>query len=164
MALRRQERDLAVMEHVIRDLDRRQAALFFLACTSIRGHQPAVLQPPIDDDVADAAEALASTFETAERGVIYEHRPASLPAERLAGALKAAFTEAGRNSGTSFGRDAALVLRRVEEAVRAMRNQEPANRRPFLDFLSRILQKDGQTGPDGRDGPSPDGRSPLIVP
>jgi class 3 adenylate cyclase len=37
-----------------------------------------------DDDVADAAGALAATFETAARGVIYEHAPESLVARRLA--------------------------------------------------------------------------------
>jgi hypothetical protein len=152
------------MGRVIRDLDRRQAALFFLACTSIRSHQPAVLQPLIDEDVAEAAGALASTFETAERGVIYEHRPTSLPAERLMSTLTAAFTEAGGNTGASFGRDAALVLRRVEEGARATQGQEPGSRRAFLDLLGRVLQKDEQAAPDRQDGGPPGTRSPLIVP
>jgi hypothetical protein len=136
----------------------------FLACTSIRNHQPAVLQPLIDEDVAEAAGALASTFETAERGVIYEHRPTSLPAERLVAVLKATFTEAARNGRSSFGRDAALVLRRVEEAARHMRGQEPGNRRAFLDLIGRILQKDEQAASEEPDGASPNARSPLIGP
>ena len=67
--------------------------------------------------MAEAAAALAATFETAARGVIYEHRPASLPAERLATALKPVLAEAGKGSASAFERDAAVVLRRLEEAV-----------------------------------------------
>ena len=32
----------------------------------------------IDDDVAEATAAMAATYETAARGVLYEHRPQSL--------------------------------------------------------------------------------------
>ena len=69
----------------MRDLNERQSQLFFLIAhvsrpLSSRRNCSAL----IDDDVAEAAAALAATFETASRGVIYEHRPASLPAERLA--------------------------------------------------------------------------------
>jgi inorganic triphosphatase YgiF len=148
----------------LRDLDRQQAALFFLTCASIRRHQPAVLQPLFDEDVVEAAAALASTFDTAERGVVYEHRPSSVPAERLVAALKAAFTEAGRHSGASFGRDAALVLHRVEEAAREMAGHDPGHRRAFLDLLGRILQRDESAAPDGSDQAAPGDRSPLIVP
>src|SRR6185503_9006811 len=98
-------------------------------------------QSVIDDDVAGAAGALAATFETAARGVIYEHRPPSAPAERLAAALKPLFAEAGAGGGTSFERDAAVVLRRIEEAVGAMRALEPGNPRPLLELLGRIIRK-----------------------
>ena len=81
-------------------------------------YEPPELQPLIDDDVAEAAAALAATFETASRGVIYEHRPASLPAERLATALKPVLAEAGKGAGRLSSVTPAVVLRRVEEAVR----------------------------------------------
>ena len=53
------------------------------SATFLARYEAPELQPLIDDDVAEAMAALAATFETASRGVIYEHRPASLPAERL---------------------------------------------------------------------------------
>ena len=59
------------------------------------------------------------TLETASRGLIYDHRPASVLAERLATTLKPVLAEAGQGAGSSFERDAAVVLRRLEEAVRA---------------------------------------------
>jgi hypothetical protein len=57
----------------------------------------------------------AGTFETATRGLLFDHRPSSLPAERLAAALEPAILEAGQGAGSSFERDAAVVLRRVAE-------------------------------------------------
>ena len=69
----------------MRDLSERQSQLFFLVTSFLVGYQPPELQPLIDNDIAEAAAALAATLETSVRGVIYEHRPASLPAERLTG-------------------------------------------------------------------------------
>jgi hypothetical protein len=53
--------------------------------------------------------------------------PASLPAERMIGALKPMLLDAGRGAGSAFERDAAVVLRRVEESVRRVRGEEPDN-------------------------------------
>ena len=75
----------------------RQSQLFSLSARSCSSYQSsAELQPLVDDDVAEAMAALAATYETAARGVIYEHRPASLPAERLVGALKPVLAEGRR--------------------------------------------------------------------
>ena len=93
----------------------------------------------IDDDVGEAAGALAATFETASRGVIYEHRPASLPAERLIDASETMLAEAGPGGGTAFERDAAVVLRRVEQTARAAHADEP--RQP--PRLSRSARPNG---------------------
>ena len=82
--------------------------------------------------------ALASTFETASRGVIYERRPASLPAERLLAGLKTLVAERADGSST-FDRDAAAMLRRVGEAAIAVRASEPGNRRALLDLLGRVV-------------------------
>src|SRR5439155_22551346 len=90
------------------------------------------LQSLIDDDVAEGMGALAATFETASRGLIYDHRPASLPAERLTAALKPMLADAGRSTGTAFDRDAAVVLRRIETAARDIRAINREDRRAFL--------------------------------
>jgi hypothetical protein len=94
--------------------------------------------------------------------VIYEHRPASLPAERLMSALKPLLAEAGRNGGTAFERDAAVVMRRVEEAAREARAGEEGNRRAFLDLLGRVIRKtDADQGEPAGPGMEP---PRLIVP
>jgi hypothetical protein len=110
--------------------------------------------------VVEAISSLAATFETASRGVIYDHRPASVLAERLATALRPVLEEAGRGAGSSFERDAAVVLRRLEEAVRDVRTFDQTNRQAFLEMLRRVMAPSPE---DPSAGETPD-RSRLIVP
>src|SRR5262245_10081423 len=125
--VRRQQRDVGALVRVMRDFSERQSQILFLVASFLRDYVPSDLQGLIDADVAEAASSLAATFETAARGVIYEHRPASLPAERLVTALKAVLAEAGTRSTSSFDRDAAVVLRRLEEAVSETAEHDPGN-------------------------------------
>ena len=142
--LRRQQRDVELLVRFMRDLNQRQSELFFLIDAFLLRYHPPELQPLIDDDVIEAAAALAATSETATRGVIYEHRPPSPPAERLATALKPLLAKAGQNGGTPFERDAAVVLRRIEEAAREARAIDRDNRRAFLDLLARVIPESGE--------------------
>jgi hypothetical protein len=138
--LRRQEQDVEAFVRFLRDLNERQSQLFLLIGAFLARYEPPALQRVIDVDVAEAAAALASTFETAARGLIYDHRPASRPAERLTGELKALLAEAGSQGGSAFERDAAVVLRRIEEAARASRESQPASESAFLELLARVIQ------------------------
>jgi hypothetical protein len=145
---------------LVRDFNQRQSELFLRVGTFLTRYPTLDLLALLDDDVAEAAGALASTFETSSRGVIFDHRPASLPADRLRTALKEVFAEAGRNGGTAFDRDAAVVLRRLEEAAREARGGDPQNRRAFLDVLGRVISaSETSEEPDApRDAPR------LIIP
>jgi len=159
--LRQQQRDLGLLVQFMRDLSERQSQLFFLVTSFLVGYQPPELQPLIDNDIAEAAAALAATLETSVRGVIYEHRPASLPAERLMNAIKPVLAEAGKSGGTPFDRDAAVVMRRVEEAARGVRSADESNRRAFLDLLGRVIRRPD----DAADVATPQPDAPqLIVP
>jgi len=144
----------------MRDFNQRQSQLFFLRATFLARYEPRELQPLIDDDVREAAAALAATLETASRGVIYEHRPASLSAERLMSALKPLLAEAGKGAGSSFERDAGVVLRRVEEAAREARALEPDNRRVLLDVIGRVMTRT----PADEGAAQPTSEPRLIVP
>lgn len=158
--VRRQQRDLGLLVPFMRDFGDRQSQLFFLVATLLVRYDPPDLQALIDDDVAEAAAALAATFETAARGVIYEHRPASLSAERLLTAIRTVLTEAGKGGGSSFERDAAGVLRRIAEAIGGARAADQSNRRAFLDVLGRIIPKNAGAA-HGAPSPEP---PRLIVP
>src|SRR5688500_3512990 len=81
---RQQERDVAVLLPSIRHLTERQHQLFFLFHSAIARHTPQGFTRLVDEDIEQAAGAVAATLETAGRGVIYEHTAATLPAQRLA--------------------------------------------------------------------------------
>src|SRR6266550_3293148 len=80
---RQQEHDVALLLPTIEKMTERQYQLFFLFQNLIARHTPEGFSRLVDDDVADAAAAVASTLETAARGVIYEHAAQSAPAQRL---------------------------------------------------------------------------------
>ena len=142
VTVRQQQRDIDLLAHGMRDLSERQSQLFFMINSFLQRYEPPELQPIIDDDVIEGVAALASTFETASRGVIYDHRPTAPPADRLATALKPVIAEAGKHGGSAFERDAAVVLRRIGEASQEVRMADPANPRAFLDLLGRMFKED----------------------
>jgi hypothetical protein len=161
VAVRQQQRDFGVMLEGMRDFSHRQSQLFILVTTFLVRYEPPELQRPVDDDVVDAFGALAATYETASRGVIYEHRPASLAAAQLMNALKPVLAEAGKGAGTPFERDVVTVLRRVAESVTKVRAIENGTARVFLDLLGRVIQAKDDHGPEA--AASPD-EPRLIVP
>jgi hypothetical protein len=161
--VRQRQRDLGLLAHFMRDLNEAQSQLFFLLSTYLHRYEPGDLQPLIDDDVADAAASLAATAETAARGLIYDHRPASFSGDRVAAALKPLLAEAGKDGGTAFERDAAVVLRRIEEAARGVRRLDPSNKRAFVDLLGRLTRKRDDE-PSGVTASADPGPPRLIVP
>jgi hypothetical protein len=95
--------------------------------------------------VQDAAAALASTFETAARGLIYDHPASALPAQRLLQDLRATVDViAERAEGsTAVTRDAARALRQIEWGAREAAGRladTPVTETTFLDLLDRLPQ------------------------
>jgi hypothetical protein len=162
VVVRRQQRDLTQFIQALRDFDERQSRLFVAINTAIVRYQPSDLHTIVDEDAIAAAAAVAATFETAARGVIYEHRPATRTAERLAGAIRQMLAEAGGGGGgTNFERDAAIVLRRIEQTARAAHDDDPGNPRAYLGLLDRVIRDDK----DGGGAASDEAKGPrLIVP
>ena len=140
-AVRQQQRDFALFVEALRDFNRGQTQLFVAVNSVITRYEAPEFQAIVDDDVVDACAALAATFETASRGVIYEHRPSTLAAERLAGAIRTMLAEAGRGGGSAFERDAAVVLRRVEQTARAAQASAAGDARAYFKLLDRVLTK-----------------------
>jgi hypothetical protein len=161
VAVRQQHRDVALLVEATRDLNERQAQLFLFASALLLQYEAPALHPLIDEDVIEAATALAGTYETAARGVIYEHRPASLPAERLVQALKPRVAEAGQRGGSAFERDAAVGFRQIGDVAGRVRQLEPDNRRAFLDLLRRTIRKPQE---DREHPAAPSDQPRLIVP
>jgi hypothetical protein len=137
---RQQERDVAVLLPTIRHLTERQHQLFFIFHTAIARHTPDGLARLNDDDVADAAGALAATLETAAKGVIYEHPAQSLVAQRLGNDLKAVLDEMRQHGATVYDREAAIVLRAIEQGAREARQLSGGGSASYLAVMGRLLQ------------------------
>ena len=137
---RQQERDVAMLLPSIRELTERQHQLFFLLHAAIARHTPEGFARLNDDDVAGAAGALAATFETASRGVIYEHAPDSTVAHRLTNDLKAMLDEIRKQGARVYDHEIAVVLRAIERGARESRQQGDAAPDAYLLLMGRLLQ------------------------
>jgi len=137
---RQQEHDVAILLPTLHGLTERQHQLFFLFQSVIARHTPEGFSRLLDDDVAEAAGAVASTLETAARGVIYDHVAPSLPAQRLASELKAMLGDMQKQGVRIHDREAATVLRAIEKGARETRKIEPGDA-SYLTLMARLLQR-----------------------
>jgi hypothetical protein len=154
--------DRAAMLPLLQGFSERQARVFLMLGSVVARHKADGFQRLLDGDIAQAAEALASTLETASRGIVYEHQPASLPAARLMGELKAVVAEISKAGGSGLERDAATALRRFEEAAKSTSNVD-AQSTLFQDLLSRVLSPPPGTAAAEPDEPTAPASS-LIIP
>jgi hypothetical protein len=157
---RQQERDVAVLYPSIRHLTERQYQLFFLLHTAISRHVPEGFSRIVDDDVAQAAGAVASTLETAARGVIYEHTPSSMPAQRLATELTALLGQIRAQGGTVSDAEAAIALRAIEQGASDVKKVD-GTETAYVALVARLLQVRRAQGAPREPEKKP---SPLIMP
>ena len=123
----------------IQHLTERQSQLFFLFQTLIARHVPEGFARLVDEDVADAAGALASTFETAARGVIYDHPPRSLVAQRLIGEIKTMLAQMKEKGAQVYDHEVAVTLRAMEQGARETRKVAEGDA-AYLQLVARLLQ------------------------
>jgi hypothetical protein len=154
---RQQEHDVAILLPTIQGLTERQYQLFFLFQSLISRHAPEGFTRLLDDDVADAAGAVAATLETAARGVIYDHATQSPPAQRLATEMKAMLADMRQQGATVYDREAAIVLRAIEKGARETRSVEPGDA-AYLTLMARLLQR------SSAGTPPPGAPRSLIIP
>jgi hypothetical protein len=156
---RQREHDVALLVPTISHLTERQHQLFFLLHSVIARHQPDALSRLLDEDVAETAGAVASTLETAGRGVLYEHTPASLPAQRLAREITTTIAEIRERGTKIHDGELAITLRAIERGAKNVHKQS-AGDTAYLSLVGRLLQGNG---------PSPEEETPkpassLILP
>jgi hypothetical protein len=157
---RRQEQDVEQLLPTIRHLTERQYQLFFLFHSTIARFTPDGFTRLVDADVADAAAALASTLETAARGVIYEHTPQGPPAQSLTTAFKTVLAQVREQGAKVFDREAAIVLRAIEQGARGPATPAAGSApTSYIDLVARLLDVNGSAEPT----PAPQA-SPLILP
>jgi hypothetical protein len=163
---RRRERDVRFLLPLIRDLRDTQYRLLLAFQATILKHARSALPSPNDQDVRDAAGTLASTLETARKGIIYEHQTASLPAQRIAGELRALMGQIEREGPVKgLERDAAAVLRRIEQGAReaAAAFAEDGDR-AYLALLGRMMADAAADGAADPTGDHPNRPGGLVIP
>jgi hypothetical protein len=162
---RRQQQDVAVLVGAMDGLSDGQRELVLVLLGVVRSRAGDPLQSLRDEDVADAASALAATFETAERGVIYEHPAASLPAQRLVGELRAVLDEIGTKvQRRQIERDAPYALRAVERGARRAGTALGGGPTAYVDLVGRLLRAPGAGAAASPVGTAEAGGSGLILP
>ena len=142
---RQQSHDLAVLMDTAGHLDEPQLHMFVMLQTFIASFMPPATWRLIDQDVADAAGALGSSYETASRGIIYEQKAAAPAAEALRRELEKFCADARAQGGSRFERDAAAVLRAIERGAKHEAPGLEEGHRSFLELLDRLLRR-GQLG------------------
>lgn len=156
---RQQEEDVRAIAASFGALSERQYRLGFLLLTVVMRHRPSDGLLSLEDaDLAEAASALAATFETAGRGVIYDHTPTSPLAAALAADLKAFLGEVGRGAGAAFEREAAEVLRAIERGARGTAGE---GARAYLDRVARVIP--ATTGSDAPATEAAGSPEPTII-
>jgi hypothetical protein len=145
--LRQRERDLPLLASLLNGLNEMQGDLLSLLTAHVRRARVGAIPPLRDEDVWEAAAALASTLETAARGIVYEHQPASIPALRLMRDWQQALAEIERRGQTLRPTFVAPVLRRLEQLARDAAStlhvaevDGQAVEMAFLDFLDRVMR------------------------
>ena len=72
------------------------------------------------------------------RGCLYEHAPASLPAQKLAGEFRTLLAQVREHGATVYDREAAIALRAIERGAREL--TRPAEDTAYLTLMERLLQ------------------------
>lgn len=164
---RQRERDLQFLLPLLQGLSESQQRATLLLQDFLRHQRPDA--PALgDDDVAQASRALAETYETASRGIIYEHAAGLASAERLSADLKSV-VEARRSEGLTLSdAELAAVLRRIETGARNARSALGGGRIAYLELLRRVFEDasasvEDPMAPDA-ESESMSGTSGLIIP
>ncbi len=160
VAKRQQERDLALLMPAIDRLSDSQGQMMSLVFSLAVRHGSAGLGSARDPEIVDGLSAMQATLETAGRGVIYQHRPATLPGQRLATDLATMVQDLAAKAGRSLDAEAAAVLARVTRLAEAVRKASPASETAFLDFVKRVVRTSERDGGAGQSSERP----AIIVP
>jgi len=149
---RQQDQDVGAVSPALAGLSEPRQQLFLFTMTLVDRFKGEGLDAAADVDAASAAAALAATFETASKGLIYEQRPDSLPAQRMADGIRGVLEQLGRGRPSSFSADAAAVLRRLQDCADAVRRASPGDPRAFLALAGRLSRRLGDPGQAAGDG------------
>ncbi len=167
---RQRQRDFEFAAGLFREVSEDGSSLLLALHDAVARHRPATIPTLRDADLAEACGVVAATLETSARGIIYEHRAQSLPAQRLAEDLKDVIAAASTRRRTGSDREAAEILRRIQKGASAAETTFGPGPTAYLDFVDRLSREFNASGSAGGDttagaGPaSPPAPPSLILP
>ena len=160
---RQQEKDMVFFLPTLQHLSSSQQELLILVLNFL-SKNPLPDTVLIDDEVVHATKALAKTYETASRGIIYQHT-ANLPnAERLAGEIRQFIEDIRQKHLKTDEAGIAAVMRSIEHSALQARNHLHGDDKAFLKLLERILRSDENNSGKLTDSQSENKTSRLIIP
>lgn len=159
---RQQHHDSALIIQLISGLDDEAYAVLMACLPAALSFRTGADPPPLDHDLEAAAAALAATAETAARGVLYEHRPDSMVAARLARAMSAPLAGAAQDGLPRLDTATVVAMRRLAASVKAFERTAPESPHAYLDFLDRVLKPQLADATTGRAIAERD--NPLLAP
>jgi len=155
---RQQESDVTrLMTALGRRFTEAELQVFFLLASQVVRYRPDSLAPLHDEDVADAAAAMAGTLEAASQGLVAHLTGANTVSEGLRRAFDEMVAVLGQQGGPSVAPLAASVLRGLAQGARALHVATPGDPVAFLTLLRRIMPLPAAEDP-------PEARSPIILP
>jgi hypothetical protein len=165
---RQQSDDIEALAPGMTGLSEPRQQLYLFTLTLLERFRGDGLDAAVDSDVVSGLEALAASYDTAARGLIYEQQAATAPAQRLAAGIRSVFEELGRGRPSAFAADAAEVLRRLADRARSLTADAAGSQRRFLDLAARVARRFGspdeaEAGPGAPIAQPPAG-SGLIIP
>ena len=140
MVRRQQEHDLTILMRALGPLTEPQLQIFFVLQSMISRFNPTG-PALVDADIAEAAAAVATSFETAARGVLYEQTAISPSAEALRRELKTFLATLEGGKGVRFEREVAIVLRGIERGARHEISEIGEGALSYLTLIARILHQ-----------------------
>ena len=162
---RQQERDVRFLLPIVAELQPHQYKLFFFVQNLLHGIAGSGDVPLDDRTVRETAEALAKTYDTASKGIIYEHQTTSPFAGRLSRELRPLLDDPAAVGGPKAGeRDLAEVLRRIERAAAGAESALGGGGRAYLDLVSRMVRASPPPAGAAESGPGSEADDePLVI-
>jgi len=155
---RRQEADLTTLMLAMgRRFTEAELQVFFLLASQVVRFRPEGLATLRDEDIADAAQAMAGTLEAAAQGLVAHLTGANTVSEGLRRALDEMVAMLGQQGGSAVAPMAAGVLRALAHGAGALQAASPDDPTAFLSLLRRVLPLPAAEAP-------PPPASPIILP
>ena len=117
---RQQELDRAMLLPLLQGLSERQARLFLMLGRGGDAHHGERCRNSSTTTSRRPPARWRQRSKPRRSGIVYEHQPPRWPASRLMAELKAMVDEVVKNAGSALERDAAIALRRIEQAAKMM--------------------------------------------